>query len=224
MAKEWQMEDFKNCAVCGELKQIKEFAPNKVRGVYQYNRCRPCDQKKKHDWNKANYERQYENQKARMKENPEFYSEIRRKYNENNPEKIQEMRKNWQDKNADYVQYKKNVVNVINNNKISTKMIEIYGNKCCYCEKKLDKTSKYLKPSVDHFVPLTLSGTNDIYNLTICCISCNSSKNYKSPEEFFKEEFNKVKNKIKLCSKIFENLYPELSKKLSDIPPFIKLE
>jgi len=190
MAKEWLMEDWKNCAICKELKQIKDFAPNKVRGAYQYSRCRPCDQKKKHDWNKANYERQYENQKERMKANPEFYKEIKDKWKENNPEKVKELRKNWEVKNAEYCNEKKNSGQNLRNSGIINHLLALQKNKCMYCDKQFIYTKEHSKDkySIDHFIP-TKTGFNDSYsNLSLCCMECNFMKNHQLPEIVFGEE------------------------------------
>lgn len=192
MAKEWQMEDFKNCAVCGELKQIKEFAPNKVRGTYQYSRCRPCDQKKKHDWNKANYERQYENQKARLKENPEFYQEIKRKYKENNPEKIKELRKNWENKNSEYLRLKQSANQKIRKSGIAEHLLILQDNKCIYCQEEFQLSENLTRSnksfSIDHLIPTLTQFTNSYDNICLCCVKCNSAKNHKTLNDFCGDE------------------------------------
>ncbi len=52
-------------------------------------------------------------------------------------------------------------------------------NKCAYCRKCLDAGF-----SVDHIVPLMLSGDSDPRNLQLLCRSCNSSKGAKHPIDF----------------------------------------
>ena len=51
-------------------------------------------------------------------------------------------------------------------------VIERDGFVCTYCGKNLAK-GRY---AVDHIVPLGRGGTNDLNNLTMACIGCNSSK------------------------------------------------
>lgn len=46
------------------------------------------------------------------------------------------------------------------------------GNRCAKCKCNLEKQ----KPTLDHIVPLSKGGTNDIINLQFLCYSCNQEK------------------------------------------------
>lgn len=52
-------------------------------------------------------------------------------------------------------------------------VLERDGFVCAYCEKDLSKNGRYV---VDHIMPLGRGGTNDLDNLTVACVGCNSSK------------------------------------------------
>ena len=52
---------------------------------------------------------------------------------------------------------------------------ESYLWRCAYCFGVTDK-----RGAIDHFVPLSFGGRNDIENLVPCCQSCNSSKHSKN--------------------------------------------
>lgn len=54
--------------------------------------------------------------------------------------------------------------------------------KCYYCHQDV----KWGKHHVDHVVPLSRGGSNDISNLVIACASCNLSKSDKLPHEWEK--------------------------------------
>lgn len=51
--------------------------------------------------------------------------------------------------------------------------------KCYYCHTKVGKNYH-----VDHVVPISRGGTNDISNLVIACAQCNLSKNDRLPHEW----------------------------------------
>lgn len=42
-----------------------------------------------------------------------------------------------------------------------------------------------LLPTTDHKIPVSRGGTNDLDNLVLSCISCNSSKGGREPDEWF---------------------------------------
>ena len=52
-------------------------------------------------------------------------------------------------------------------------------NRCWWCRKPMK--DKY---TVDHRIALARGGGNDPSNLVLCCVSCNSRKQTKTPEEF----------------------------------------
>lgn len=54
--------------------------------------------------------------------------------------------------------------------------------KCPYCKRDL----KISDATLDHFVPISRNGDNNLANIIHCCGSCNSSKHDKSPHSFLK--------------------------------------
>ena len=57
------------------------------------------------------------------------------------------------------------------------------GGLCPYCGKLLYASFED-QPSVDHMVPLSRGGRNDISNIALAHLSCNLKKRTKTPEEF----------------------------------------
>lgn len=57
--------------------------------------------------------------------------------------------------------------------------------KCYYCKCDLTmKCEQFETPHVDHKIPKSSGGTNEISNLALTCASCNISKGKKSESEF----------------------------------------
>lgn len=60
---------------------------------------------------------------------------------------------------------------------------------CIYCGKELPEYEPHLDrrshmPEVDHIVPTARGGTDDLSNLALSCVSCNSIKRRKTGHEF----------------------------------------
>lgn len=55
-----------------------------------------------------------------------------------------------------------------------------YEYRCAYCGKPLEGDDE----TIDHAVPISRGGTNDIENLVPCCRSCNSKKHDKTADEY----------------------------------------
>lgn len=84
-------------------------------------------------------------------------------------------------------------------------LIELYGNRCYYCDKKLKNEEIH----VDHFIAKSIGGKNVISNYRISCCKCNLSKHCLAPEEWIMklwERLDKAKEEVKYCKKVIDNL------------------
>jgi 5-methylcytosine-specific restriction endonuclease McrA len=52
-------------------------------------------------------------------------------------------------------------------------------NRCYYCHKKMGN-----QRTIEHIIPLSRGGSNDISNIVLACRYCNISKNAKLPHEW----------------------------------------
>lgn len=69
-------------------------------------------------------------------------------------------------------------------------------NSCFYCGKEI--TPFTVDKQIDHKIPISRGGTNNINNLVICCKSCNSGKRELTDLEYFEHRKGKkyARNKI----------------------------
>jgi hypothetical protein len=76
------------------------------------------------------------------------------------------------------------------------KVLEMFDYKCIYCQDDLMPNEWHL----DHFIPLSRNGTNDVSNLVASCAICNTMKGALNGFEFHK-----------LCNKIYNNFLLKIS-------------
>lgn len=197
------MSQAKVCTKCNIEKLISEFH-KKISGKYGVDSiCNIC---------KSNNNRVYRNKnKELISINKKLYYDNNqakiKHYREINKEKKAKLWQEWYKKNKIqrleyYKKYRKTakgkaVKKANTQNRRAAKrnnggshtakdilnLFELQGGKCPYCKCKLYKTSDN-KYHIDHIVPLSKCGNNDISNLQLLCPKCNISKQNKSAEEF----------------------------------------
>lgn len=77
---------------------------------------------------------------------------------------------------------------------IRRKLYARQNGKCAYCGRH--RNHKYM--TVDHIIPLSKGGTNDIGNLQCVCKKCNSLKDDMMPEEFVRHVWTIFENSVKV--------------------------
>jgi hypothetical protein len=87
---------------------------------------------------------------------------------------------------------------------------EKYKYHCIYCFKKCRITGSWVNNlyiSLDHKIPRSRGGTNELTNLVVACRGCNSTKNAKTHQEFrrlMKTSIYQNQFKLKLRKKSVE--------------------
>ena len=157
--------------------------------------------------------------------------EKQKEYYENNSDKIKEYRKNYR-KNSDKIKeinrryYQNNLEKFFNNNnkrrlkseeqgKGITKeqwleMMNFFNFRCAYSGEQLDKDNR----SIDHLIPLSLGGENEIWNCVPMLRNLNSSKNANDMLEYYKQQpfFSEERlNKIYEWQEYARNKYSEVA-------------
>jgi hypothetical protein len=77
-------------------------------------------------------------------------------------------------------------------------LLQKFGGKCAYCDVRLFVVckSKNHKITVDHFIPVSKSGSDNLDNLVASCVKCNSIKGDMWPIDFIlhSDRYNKIVN------------------------------
>lgn len=180
----------KQCVVCGSSFKAHKRTTCSLKCYYILNRDAF---KKRYTENK---DKHIEGLKRFKDRNPDYFKEYNKKYRAENKERLNAAARERSRKEENKVkkairskEYKKNnpdkvaeqrhlrrarlwKANGSHTPKEWEDLKEKYGNICLCCREKKPLT-------VDHVIPLSKGGTNDIENIQPLCVSCNSRKGTK---------------------------------------------
>ncbi len=194
----------KNCSKCGKIKPASGFSPQKTTADGLKSWCKDCnsalarkgyannpDRAKEYTRKWRSEHADYERQKMR-EYNAQYYQEngdhVRRRvkaYTESNPEKVETFRKAYRATPAAQALKKaahqrRRALKLGNGGNHTAAqwiaMCDWFGNICLKCGKA--------EITVDHVVPITKGGSNDITNLQPLCGECNMSKGNRSSADY----------------------------------------
>lgn len=161
----------KICAKCKEYKSIDNFHKWKYGKDGLQSTCKLCTKKANYEWYLKNIEHRRETSKNWYDKNPERKTETQNLWVKNNKEKAQ----------------KYSIVKNLNRRARKLKaggsftklevdnLFKLQKGLCIYCRCNL------LKYHIDHIMPLSLGGNNDIKNIQLLCKTCNLKKHNKHP-------------------------------------------
>ena len=187
----------KICTKCNRLlvANSMNFAKEKNGKYGVKSQCKECKKKYTKQWNENN---------------PEYYKQ----WNEANPEYY----KQWRENNR----VRDNEIHLKANHKRRAKLksnggeytleqwnecLEFFDYKCAYSGAELTKDNT----NVEHIIPISKGGTNNIYNIIPTLDSVNKSKNasdmlewYKQQPYYSEERLNKILDWIEYASNKYE--------------------
>ncbi len=114
--------------------------------------------------------------------NPEKRREHNAKWRKANAEKVKESKAEWfranREKSVIYSQ-RRRAKKLSNGGNFTDKewqdLKKFYDYRCLCC----NKSEPEIKVTVDHVIPVTLGGSNDVHNIQPLCLICNLSKGTK---------------------------------------------
>jgi 5-methylcytosine-specific restriction endonuclease McrA len=163
----------KQCNTCLEFKPVKEFYVEKYSANGLLGHCISCDKKRQDSYRSKH-------RKPILRKDPELIKENRRKIKAR-------YKKSIKGKLANTLAHhrRKAILKAVESkNYTPTEVLAQFakfGNQCVYC-------GSNHKITIDHFIPISKFGADKIENIVPACTKCNSSKNNKSPEIWFKSQ------------------------------------
>lgn len=194
----------RSCKYCGIFKPQEEF---RSPGRHQCKDCHRADVRhynKQHRKELAEYQRLWNfrnreriNKRARLyrRNNIESFKQRERRHHRKFRNRRREYKKRWALDNPE--KYRAMVRSRRARRKARERgadgcftmmdVVAIHENQkglCFYCG--VDLVNDY---HVDHFVPLSMGGSNNPSNLRLSCPGCNALKGVRNPHEFIQSEF-----------------------------------
>ncbi|NLB11943.1 hypothetical protein GX830_01010 [Candidatus Dojkabacteria bacterium] len=172
-----------------DLKRRREY----MRGYRERNREYYKEYQREYkEKNKERLKAHREENKEKIKKYREGKKEYFKKYQKENREELNSYRNRWRKENPFKIrayEYKRKMrangmplskgrITKTMEVRIATKLQE-QDFKCLYCGVNIEKDF-----TLDHIIPLSRGGSNDISNIDLVCRSCNSSKSTKTKEEY----------------------------------------
>lgn len=170
------------CAECGQEKPHEAHGLCKKCYSNQYRRDNPDYHKQ---WYQDNKEKKKEYDRQWYQDNKETKKEYLKQWRRDNPDYHKHYHKQWRRDNPEKerARHQRRRARKAGNGGSYTakewkKLCKQYPD-CPCCGEKFTRKNK---PTVDHVIPLTKGGTNDIGNIQPLCKSCNSRKGTKSTD------------------------------------------
>jgi len=173
----------KQCCVCHQEKSSSDFYPAKYSADGLVGHCKVCD--KNRQSNSRDIHR-----KPRIHKDPEIVKENQRKIKSRYKKTIKGKLANAKAQHRRRAMFLQVEFRRYTPSQILSRFAE-FKNECVYC-------GNNEKLTIDHFFPITKFGADSLENIVPACRKCNSSKNNKHPEIWYKSQsfFSNEKWKI----------------------------
>jgi 5-methylcytosine-specific restriction endonuclease McrA len=175
----------KTCSKCRQEKPLADFRSDSRRASGVAASCKECSQEYCRQW-------RLDNPDAETTRAPRIrpgHKELSARWRKDNPERHRANDRLWRKANpekARAVKAARKARKLGNGGRHTGDQIKLMlisqKLKCPNCRKSIKR-----RYHVDHVVPLSLGGSNDISNIQLLCPSCNLAKRAKPPEVWARE-------------------------------------
>lgn len=179
----------KICTKCKQIKEDSEYSPDRRRSTGLYSWCRSCMRESNMDYRNKHRLQMNERRRESYKENKDTENKRHRDWHQANKEKVSLQRKEYYQR----LEVKeKNRVNVKARRRIGRSISKDVMNHIIWCKKQDCLYCGGPGGSHDHVIPVIQGGEWTIENIVPACISCNSSKHTRTPEEWVNRWYERV--------------------------------
>lgn len=187
----------KVCSVCGNEKSLDEFYRRKASFDGLSYRCKECtrsdrrtryannkeaDLERSRKWKADNRERISSYRKTSYRENPDKFRKQSLESRRRRLEKVMEYDRRYKSANRQRCTFHENTRRArlrSAGGSFTTaewnQLCAFHGNRCLCC----GRSSKDVKLTIDHVIPVSKGGMNNIDNIQPLCLGCNSRKKDK---------------------------------------------
>lgn len=167
----------KTCTKCKESKDESLFSKRADTKSGHRADCKECAAQRVKKYDKSHLDTSRERNRKWVEEHPEDAKASRRKWAREHPERIKVYNRRCRHKRR-----------VKLANSPFPKEFKLMSH-CWVCLSTKDLC-------VDHIIPVSRGGTNDISNLTTLCRSCNASKGKKTYTKWFEQRLQQSRSEI----------------------------
>lgn len=178
------------CTLCNEARPLEDFPARKAKRNGRASRCRECEREYRRQWERDNKEhrkasREPHAMKAKRQReawrqrNLTRYREKQAAYAESRPEVQTAARNGYRARQAGVEG------RTLTPEECAT-ILTAFGHRCAYC-------GADGRVTIDHAVPLSRGGPDDLANVLPACKPCNGSKHRRTPLEWFLSDAPRVK-------------------------------
>lgn len=193
-------DGYRQCGHCGQCLTVDNFQKNHNNHLGLQNVCKECKKIADAEWRSNNLEKSRAKSKARYHAKPEErkqykethkeqIAETKRNYRRTHPEAVKKHKrdgnKRFKEREPEKFKLRQKISRIKRQggkgNVTRLKIIELYhdqNERCAYCGISI-YWSVPRDIHIDHVIPLSKGGSNDIDNLALTCHACNESKGDK---------------------------------------------